>query len=235
MLLALAGLVGAVRFLSQRRLRARVRELEVAERVRVERERISRDLHDHVGAEVTAILAEAEVGRLEATAAGRPVEALRVVEERARRTMGSLREAIWALSPGALTATALADRLGEFARGQARHVAVTVEARAVGEADRPLPPTRALALYRIGQEAVRNAICHGGGSRLRVTVEVDGPRVAVVVWDDGRFSGSGDGGGYGLGNMRARAEALGGTFSLVNGSGTTIRAAIPLGPDSRDR
>ncbi|MEM1117661.1 MAG: ATP-binding protein, partial [Bacteroidota bacterium] len=210
-------------------LRARVRELELAERVRAERERISRDLHDHVGAEVAAILTRAEVARLRAAAEGRDADAFRSVEQRARRTMGSLREAVWALGHDALTPDALADRLGAFARDQAAPLGLAVEAAAHGEVDRALSPTHALALYRIGQEAVRNAVRHSGGTRLRVTVEATGDRVAVVVRDDGAFGGpAGDGGGYGLGNIQARAEALGGTLALSNGDGTTVRAEIPV-------
>lgn len=234
-LLALGSLIAGVRVLSQRRLRTRVQELETAERVRAERERISRDLHDHVGAEVAAILAEAEIARLEAATEGRDATSLRGVEQRARRTMSSLREAIWALGQGALTSEALALRLGEFARGQARRAGIAVEAIARGDTDRPLAPMTALALYRIGQEAVRNAIRHSGGLHLRILIEVRGARVAVTVRDDGSFrppgEPSGDGGavgGYGIGNMRARAEALGGTFAITNGDGTTVRAEIPL-------
>ncbi|MEM6327533.1 MAG: two-component regulator propeller domain-containing protein, partial [Bacteroidota bacterium] len=228
-LLGLGMLIGGVRYASQRRLRARVQELEVEQRLQAERERISRDLHDHVGAEVAAILIEAEVGRLEAAANGRDTGALREVEQRARRTMGSLREAIWALGHGALTPAALAERLGAFAATQARHSSVTVEAQATGQTDRPLPATQALALYRIGQEAIRNAIRHSGGTRLGVTVEAHREGVAVIVRDDGTFGGpAGDGGGYGLGNMQARAEALGGTLALTNGEGTTVRAEIPV-------
>ncbi|MEM0963662.1 MAG: histidine kinase, partial [Bacteroidota bacterium] len=227
--LALGVLVGGVRTVSQRRLRARVRELEAAERVRAERERISRDLHDHVGAEVAAILTRAEVARLRATAEGRSADDFHDVETRARRTMGSLREAIWALGLGTLTPEALAGRLGQFAQDQAGPRGPAVDARATGETDRALAPTQALALYRIGQEAVRNAVAHSGGTRLSVIVEATGHRVAVVVRDDGAFGGaSGDGGGYGLGNMQARAEALGGTFAVTNGSGTTVRAEIPV-------
>ncbi|MEM7788220.1 MAG: two-component regulator propeller domain-containing protein [Bacteroidota bacterium] len=227
--LAFGALVGGVRYASQRRLRARVRELELAERVRAERERISRDLHDHVGAEVAAILTRAEVARLRAAAEGRDADAFRSVEQRARRTMGSLREAVWALGHDALTPDALADRLGAFARDQAAPLGLAVEAAAHGEVDRALSPTHALALYRIGQEAVRNAVRHSGGTRLRVTVEATGDRVAVVVRDDGAFGGpAGDGGGYGLGNIQARAEALGGTLALSNGDGTTVRAEIPV-------
>ncbi|MEL6616385.1 MAG: two-component regulator propeller domain-containing protein, partial [Bacteroidota bacterium] len=56
--LGLVSLVLGVRYASQRRLRARVRELEVEQRLQSERVRISRDLHDHVGDEVGAILTE---------------------------------------------------------------------------------------------------------------------------------------------------------------------------------
>ena len=238
-LAALGLLVASVRYASQRRLRARVRELEVTERVRAERERISRDLHDHVGAEVAAILTHAEVGRLRASARGDSTEALRVVEHRARRTMGSLREAIWALGHNALTASSLAARLERFANAQVGPLGFTVDVRASGDPHRPLAPPQALALYRIGQEAIRNAAQHSDGSHLAVVVSADPRRAAITVRDDGTFAGrSGDGAppeseasgarGLGLRNMRARAEAVGGTFTLTNGDSTTVRAEIPL-------
>lgn len=227
-LLGLAALIGGVRYVSQRRLRHRVVELEVEARVHAERERLARDLHDHVGAEVAAILTEAEAARLEAAAEGRDAGALHVVEQRARRTMGSLREAIWALGLGALTPATLAERLEVFAQTQARRAGLGVDSQATGDTHRALTPDQALALYRIGQEAIRNAVRHSGASRLHITVEAGRGRVAVIVRDDGVFEGiSGDGGGNGLANMRARAEALGGHFRLTNGEGTTVYAEFP--------
>ncbi|OZC02423.1 sensor histidine kinase [Rubricoccus marinus] len=237
--LAMVGLlVVGVRYASQRRLRARVRQLEVAERVRAERERISRDLHDHVGAEVAAILTHAEVGRLRASARGDNADDLREVEHRARRTMGSLREAIWALGQSTLTASTLAARLERFSNVQTGPLGFTVDVRATGDSDRPLAPAQALALYRIGQEAIRNAAQHSGGSHLDIVVSATPRYASITVRDDGSFASSGDGAppnpgapvarGLGLRNMRARAEAVGGTFALANGGGTTIRAEIPL-------
>lgn len=232
-------LVAGVRYASQRRLRARVRQLEVAERVRAERQRISRDLHDHVGAEVAAILTHAEVGRLRASARGDDADALREVEHRARRTMGSLREAIWALGQSTLTASTLAARLERFSNVQTGPLGFTVDVRTAGDPERPLAPPQALALYRIGQEAIRNAAQHSGGSHLDIVVSATPHHASITVRDDGISTwSSGDGAppdpeafgtrGLGLRNMRARAEAVGGTLAFTNGNGTTVRAEIPL-------
>ena len=91
----------------------------------------------------------------------------------------------------------------------------------------------ALALYRIAQEAMGNAVTHGAAPHVDVRLARSNGLVTLVVTDDGQgFDASRTGGVRGLGliNMRERARQLNGTFELTSepGRGTTVRVTIPF-------
>ena len=230
--LALFGL--AVRDLSQRRLRRRVQALELARRLQRERERISRDLHDHVGAQLSSLLAGVELARL-ARERGAPPglgDPLDAVEDDARTTMRQLRETIWALHGEAVTLPDFCERVRADLAARCPPglgTAVTCD----GPPDAELTPTQALNLYRVVQEAVTNALKYAGAERLAVRLSLRDGEIAVEVSDDGAFragTSGGDGaapGGFGMRSMAARAEALGGTFELDTDRGTTVRVCVP--------
>ena len=240
----LVALVAGVRYASQRRLRAVVARLDAERRIQDERGRISRDLHDHVGAQLSSLLAGVELARLaRRKSAGRAVtdDALAAVEADARETMVQLRESIWALHDSAVTLGALRDRLDadvrQRLRGRTAPVAtVTLDA----PADRVLGPEQALHLYRIAREAVTNSLKHADASRLDIRLALGGGNLVVEVRDDGRFrppgDASGDGAatggisGFGLGSMEARATAIGARFEMETEGGTTVRVTVPNEP-----
>jgi signal transduction histidine kinase len=93
----------------------------------------------------------------------------------------------------------------------------------------------ALALYRIAQEALGNAVAHGAARHIDVRLTRSNGRVTLTVSDDGRGFDPhriGASGGLGLINMRERARQLNGTFELDSGPGrgTTVRVTIPFRP-----
>ncbi|HEX9952549.1 MAG TPA: two-component regulator propeller domain-containing protein [Rubricoccaceae bacterium] len=244
----LAALVAAVRTVSQRGLRAELARLAAEAILQDERARISRDLHDHVGAQLSTLLADVELVRLERGAGGTGAEALDSalvnVEADARETMAQLRESIWALGETDVTLGAFRDRLAadlrQRLRSRARPAAtVTLD----GPAAHVLSPEQALHLYRIAREACTNSLKHAGATRLDVHIVADaGGAVMVEVSDDGQFvvpdtSGSGDGAvglsGFGLDSMRTRAAALGGRFEMETDAGTTVRVTVPAGRPAR--
>ncbi len=94
-----------------------------------------------------------------------------------------------------------------------------------------VPGPVALALYRIAQEAIRNALRHAAPRRIEVTCRGDGAEHAVLdIVDDGRGfdSNAVDPNRFGLRNIRARAEAVGGRASIDStpGAGTTVRVEV---------
>lgn len=80
--------------------------------------------------------------------------------------------------------------------------------------DGGLPAGIALAVHRIVQESLTNAVKHAAPARCRVMVEVDPQEVRIDVTDDGiRGAERARPGGHGLVGMRERAKMHGGTFS----------------------
>lgn len=239
-LLSLVGLVLLVRYISQRRLREQVRALEVQRRLHDERERISRDLHDHVGAQLSSLLAGVELARLERRASGDGAppardlassEALDGVEADARTTMRQLRETIWALHGSSVSMDEFASRVRNDLA--ARRTDLTTRVTCVEGKDQTLSPIQALNLFRVTQEAITNVLKHAEARQLEVTLAHDGASVRVEICDDGVFrpspGGSGTNGlaGFGLRSMQARAEQLGGQLELDTSEGTTVRVVVP--------
>jgi signal transduction histidine kinase len=94
---------------------------------------------------------------------------------------------------------------------------------------------KALALYRIAQEALGNVAKHSKAKQAEVRLGQSDANVCLSVSDDGvGFTPDGNSGGLGLINMRERMHQLHGTFEFRSepGRGTTIKATIPVRPAS---
>jgi len=224
-------------------LRETQTRLVEAER-QAERTRIGRDLHDSVGAQLSSLLAGVELMRLGRRAGTGPPVSLDEVEADAREALAQLREAVWALSTAEITVDGFAAQLRRFADSRARRSGMEAVVRAEGERDAVLPPAVALQLYRIGQEAVQNAVKHSGGRTVTVCVAATNGAIRLRVEDDGTFRPpvAGDGlprpaggapSGFGLRTMRERAEALGGTLAVETAPGTAVEVTATLdAPDA---
>jgi signal transduction histidine kinase len=191
----------------------RSRERLVAAREE-ERRRLRNDLHDEVGPSL-AILA------LRLDAEGRAELA-----EQARSDLARIRAIVRDLRPAALDDLGLAEALRqETDRIRAGGLDAELD---VPEALGELPAAAEVAAYRIVREALSNVVRHARASRcvVRLTRSRDGLRVTVE--DDGRGIGPAAPRGVGLESMRARAEELGGAFSVTSGEGTRIEARLPL-------
>jgi signal transduction histidine kinase len=92
-----------------------------------------------------------------------------------------------------------------------------------------LPAALEVAVLRIAQEALVNAVRHAGASRIHVAVRAGGDVVELEVADDGHGLHAGRTAGVGLASMRERAAELGGSCSVGPGrrGGTRVHAVIP--------
>ena len=223
-----------VRHLNQRRERDRA---EVKLR---ERELLARDLHDTVAHHVSAIAVQAQAGQvvgMQNPAAA--LEALRVIEAEASKTLAEMRTIVGTLRDGGpdVPAVELAplNGLADIARfadspSAAGGPRVEVDIQGVDH----VGPTIGSALYRVAQEAVTNARRHAvDATRVHVCVQRDGNVVRLVVDDDGEPSRSTPGPtvGFGLIGMTERAELLGGTLRAgPHGErGWRVDATFPIG------
>ena len=119
--------------------------------------------------------------------------------------------------PGVEGLPALVERF----RSAGADVTLVVEGDTAG-----LPATTGLAVYRIAQEALTNAVKHAPGAPTAVRLTVGA--AAVTLTADSRGE-PGTGTGLGLVTMRERAESLGGSFSAgPGGRGWLVRATLPV-------
>lgn len=185
-----------------------VREREAAlaelarERVVQDRARIARDLHDGIGADLASIAWRA--GRL---AQGGPAAQadLATIGARATRGMDDLRVVVWALRH----TDRPWDDVCAFAEARAREL---LDGRAELRFEHPasgpsLAGEAAMNVVRVVDEAVRNAVTHGGARHVTVRLSPP-PALRLEIEDDGAGIGAEPAGDGGLANLGARARAL---------------------------
>ncbi len=193
--------------------------------LQTERLRISRDLHDHLGAELTLI--RSAIAR-RAYLSQQPEEKaeLNALGDNARRAMEELRETVWAIGGEAHTVEDIALRLQDFsARLGEGNIEVTwpEEAGAV-----QLNSTQTLHLYRIAQEAVNNALKHAPQSAIGIVFGMENQRLVMEISDSGPgFDTTSRKQGYGLRNMQERAQEVGAACSISStDEGVKVRVVL---------
>ncbi|WP_461030378.1 sensor histidine kinase, partial [Streptomyces sparsus] len=208
--------------------------------VLAERERLAREIHDTLAQGLSSI--QLLLRAAERALPGAPDSAARHVDQARQTAVDNLAEArrfVAALPPPALEGTSLAGALERLcATTSARH-GLTARFRIIGDPV-PLPTAHEVALLRIAQSALGNTVHHARADTVDVTLSYVGDHVAMDIVDDGRgfdlhrLSAFASGaGGFGLAAMRARVDALGGTFAVeaAPGHGTALAARLPLAPD----
>ncbi|MFV0134468.1 sensor histidine kinase [Streptomyces sp. HMX87] len=207
--------------------------------VLAERERLAREIHDTLAQGLSSI--QLLLRAAERSLPDTPESAARHVEQARQAAVDNLAEArrfVAALSPAALEGTTLAGALERLcATTSARH-RLTARFHVTGDPV-PLPAAHEVALLRIAQSALANTVRHARADAAEVTLSYLGDHIAVDVVDDGRGFAPDrlpvpdpQAGGFGLAAMRARAHALGGTFTVESapGRGTALAAQLPLTP-----
>jgi two-component system, NarL family, sensor histidine kinase DesK len=98
-----------------------------------------------------------------------------------------------------------------------------------------LPPTQAVPLQRILQEAVSNAVRHGAAKNVYIDCAQEADATVVQVRDDGVGIPEQIPAGFGIPGMRERIEALGGSLTIDSrrGQGTTVVARLPAAGTAR--
>lgn len=237
--LLLAWTVGALVRTSLRARRTQ-RERERAERERIEeqeRGRIARDMHDVVGHSLAVIIAQADGARYAADTEPRAAqEALATISTAARSALADVRLLLAQLrhSEGRAPQPMLNDLEGLYAQVRAAGLAVRVDVE-------PMPPATVpaavqLAVYRVLQEALTNAIRHGNGD-IDVTMRwlpdrlhlwVSNP-VGPPTVDDGAHPTEPIEVRHGIVGMRERARLVGGAVEAgMVGEAWILRATFPI-------
>jgi len=221
---------------AEARLRER-RELDalIEQRLNEERQLIARELHDEFSQSVTAIRTLAVVVAGQTQNDGRGAEAAQLISAEAGRLYDAMHGLIPRLAPLALDTLSLAETLEAFVNEwRRRHASLSFQLRHQLTAD--INASVSLAIYRIVQEGVTNAVRHARPRQVEIEVRAQSDRVLVKVEDDGVGLPAdwATRGHFGLRGLRDRVAKLDGAFDVRNRptGGVELLAEIPLGATS---
>ena len=200
-----------------------------------ERRRIARNLHDHLGQQMTAL--RLSVGALKDDTLSPADLRLRLegIDKIASQIDRDVDFLAWELRPAALDDVGLSAALETIVRDWSAANGVDAEFHGSPEAAR-LAGESESHLYRIVQEALNNVSKHAAATHVSVLLEHQDREVRVIIEDDGRGFDAEQAAaglthrGLGLTSMQERAALIGGhvEFESAPGRGTTVFARVPI-------
>jgi signal transduction histidine kinase len=204
-----------------------------------ERSRIARELHDELGQGIASLgMGLYLLERRSVDPDGRVAEKLADMRSLLAGLSGDMKRLVADLRPTILDRLGLPEALGSLAKERAARSGARIEFDCeVPEGFSP-PEGLKIALYRIAQEALTNAIQHSDTAWIGLSLRADREAIRLEVRDSGRgFDADAVALGlphsFGLIGMRERCRSLGGEFAIssIPGRGTRISAVIPIGED----
>jgi len=221
---------------AEEELHQRERDLQMAIE---DRERISQDLHDGILQSLFAVGLALESTKLTMSPRSRKTSGAPLDQaiDQLNQVMHEIRNFIAGLGSELLQGQdlpiALQHMLVTLTEHQATRVRLAVEARAT----KAVSAEQSLHLLLVIQEAVSNCIQHGRAQEARVSLKLLKQGVRLSIRDNGcGFNPkAATGTGHGLANMAARAQKIGGRFTVLSkvNKGTSIVLDLPARPGAR--
>lgn len=230
-------LVGWVDISEQKQLREDmqhyIREITMAQEQ--ERKRISRELHDESVQSLADLCTDVDVIKMEEKLSKNTIRKLDQLRLKVQGIMNELRRFSYKLRPGLLDYFGLIPSLESLVQEWRSGGRLNCRIEITGSEQR-LSSEAELILFRITQEALRNAVKHSDATEATIRIEFTHNKVKLNVRDNGNgfqvpkeFGSFTHQGKLGLMGMKERAHSLGGSFRLQSklGKGTSIIVEIP--------
>lgn len=213
-------------------LKTALARIETQNRLQEQRLRISRDLHDNIGAQLTFIISSIDnvkYGFKDMSAVMK--ERLSGISSFTGQTIYELRDTIWAMNKNDISFEDLETRIMNFieqARSASKNVNFHFNIADSVDRNYCFTSVDGMNLYRIIQEAVNNALKYSNAENITVDVNTESTGLVVKVMDDGSgFDLSSAALGNGLNNMKKRAADIEAdidiTSDIGNGSSVIIK------------
>lgn len=210
-----------------------LRSQQVLEVITREQQRISRDLHDTVGQELTGLsfMSKKLAQKLEARGLSEASSA-QTIADGIKRAISKVRKAIKGVMPVEVDVKGLMIALEHLAMETRERYNIDCHfecVRTVAVADR----NTATHLFRITQEAVNNAVKHGDASRIVISLENNAREVQLCIINDGltiEEDTDAETSGIGVRIMHFRAGVIGARLTIepVSGGGTRVTCLLPM-------
>lgn len=236
----LAMVIFVTRFLEvfQAEIETRIEEMEKAQMLVADRERIGRELHDGTIQNIYAAgLGLEEARHAIAENPTRAQEQIQVVMDTLNRTIQDIRNYIFELYPTEATHT-LKTALEDLLRELQADTVLDLDLQMCKQHCTRLTTGQIAHLTQIVREALSNVMQHAHATHVMVALQCEGEKMRLVIADDGvgiqaGKNGHDDGHGRGLANIQARARLLGGEYAMesIPGQGTRIALTFPCGAE----
>jgi signal transduction histidine kinase len=215
--------------------------LELLRRLRdaeeTERRRISRELHDRLGQDLTALKLGLQMVAKQESLSSSSQAGIGQLGKLADGLMRDIHRLAWELRPAALDDFGLDPALRRYTSEWAEHCKVPVSFHSHAMETHRLPEELETTLYRVTQEAMTTVLRHAKARRVSVFLERRPDHVLLIVEDDGQgfdvssgITACGAPGKLGLLGMRERVMLVGGTIEIESApqAGTTVFVRLPL-------
>jgi signal transduction histidine kinase len=197
-----------------------------------ERERLAHEMHDTLAQSFAGIGFQLQAIHDEVGNETELREHLDLATDLVRTSHEEARRSISALRSDTVVKLGMLQALDECASRIANGGPIEVRVQTLGGGDpRSIPPRVADALYRIGQEAIANAVRHAEASKLVISLVYESSAWRLLIEDDGRgFLWGEHSTGFGIRGMGKRAESIGATLDIHSspGRGTRVQVRVPL-------
>jgi signal transduction histidine kinase/ligand-binding sensor domain-containing protein len=226
-----ALIIAIVRYVSFRRLRLQLLQLEQQAALHKERARIAKDIHDDLGASLTQISLIGELARQDSATPEKVGAHIEIMSGTARQAVKSLDEIVWAVNPRNDTLAHFIDYTGQFALDYLRLAGVRCRL--------DLPdhvPHRELStdvrhnLFLVVKEAINNTVKYAHATELRLRIGVTDEKLELSLEDNGCGFATppDDATSDGLRNMHQRMADIGGQCWIQGRPGAGAKISIEL-------
>lgn len=212
----------------ENQLKDALAKIEIQNRLQDQRLRISRDLHDNIGSQLTFIISSIDNLKYQLKDQNPKIETkLNEINSFTRNTIVELRDTIWAMNKDYISYEDLKIRLNNFIEKAESLVSEIDFSFFIDETLMGLQMNtfEGINIYRIIQEGINNAIKHAQATQISVRINKLNNTVKISVEDNGKgFDVEANSQGNGLANIRKRLEDISGTMTVASapGKGTKL-------------
>jgi signal transduction histidine kinase len=195
-----------------------------------ERQRLAHEMHDTLAQSFAGIGFQLQAIRDEIDDKGAMDRELDLASSLVRRSHEEAKRSIAALRPELLESVGLLRALEQSAKSMVAGGTIQVTAFTVGEAH-SIPVRISDTLFRIGQEALANAVRHANSNALLISLTYSESALQLLVEDNGKgFVVGADSAGFGIRGMRKRADTISAELQIRSapGQGTAVLANAPM-------
>ncbi|NCP46022.1 MAG: sensor histidine kinase, partial [Flavobacteriales bacterium] len=221
------------KLIEENQLKDEIAKITLQNELHEERIRISRDLHDNVGSQLTFIISSVDnMGYLFKTADEKLREKLHGIADFSRTTITQLRDTIWALNKDEISFEDLKSRLYNYiesAKLAKENITFNFEVDVNQKIS--FNAIEGVNIYRIVQEAINNSLKYSAATTINVLLKESKDKLILKIEDDGiGFNINEVKLGNGLDNMKNRATSIKARFNIDSTpeKGTTILLEMPI-------